>query len=350
MDLNIASVEDRQKWDDLIAASDGGTLFHTLKWLECLETHTTKKLFGQSYPGVLIPLVAREGTVIVALLPLFLYVCPGIRLVKSGCASDDTLYLGPVFMESGSLKPSKLQLRTIHLQKALDNYIKNELKAHFITIRFSPSNTDARPFIWDGYTVELAHTYIHNLEKGTDAVWQGFNAGARRDILKAQKSGLSVVQGGIEDAEFIYDTLAARNRANSSRAFVLDIVRTFFPNNCSVFIAKRNEKRLSGIIVLNYGNCAYGWIGFPKMEGDRLLVNELLMWEIIKWAHSKGYHTLENLGADDITTFPFKRKFNPRLQPYFTVTAASFLFRSYLCLKRLISPPRYELEEDKGGE
>lgn len=350
MDLKIASVEDRQKWDDLIANSYGGTLFHTLKWLECVETHTTTKLLGNIYQGVLIPLVAREGAVIVALLPLFLYSGPGVRVVKSGSYSDDTIYLGPVFMESGSLKPEKLQIRTQHLQKALDNYLKNEIKAQFVTIRFSPFNTDARPFIWDGYDVEPAHTYIYNLENGIDEIWQGFSSGVRNDIIKTQKSGVSVEQGEIEDAEFIYDKLGARGRTNSSKAFVLDVIRSFSPDNCSIFIARQNEKRLSGVIVLYYGNYAYLWIGFPRIEGVRTRANELLMWEVIKWAHSKGYHTLENSGADDITTFPFKRKFNPKLQPYFTIVGSSFLFRSFRYMKRLIAPPHYELERNIGGE
>jgi hypothetical protein len=350
MDLKIASIEDRKKWDNLIDNSYGGTLFHTLKWLECIESHTTTKLLGRSYSGVLIPLVAREGAVIVALLPLFFYSGPGVRIVKSGSYSDDTVYLGPVFIESGTLKPSKLQMRTVHLQKALDNYLKNELKAQFVTIRFSPFNTDARPFIWDGYDVEPAHTYIYNLENGVDAIWLGFNSAVRNDITNSQKNGVSVNKGGIEDAEFIYDNLADRGRTNSSKAFVLDIIRSFSPDNCSVFIATQNEKRLTGVIVLHYGNYAYLWIGFPRMEGDRLRANELLMWEVIKWAHSQGYHSLENSGADDITTFPFKRKFNPKLQPYFTIVGSSFLFRSFRYLKRLIAPPKYELEKNTGRE
>jgi hypothetical protein len=345
MELKVASIEDRQKWDDLIANSCGGTLFHTLKWLECMENHTTTKLLGRTYRGVLIPLVAREGAVIVALLPLFLYSCPGVRIVKSGSYNDDLIYLGPVFMDSDSLKPEKLQVRTLHLQKALDKYLKNELKANLVTIRLSPFNTDARPFIRDGYDVEPAYTYIHNLENGTDAIWLGFNKTVRQEIKNAQKNGVSVEQGGIEDAEFIYDKLATRYRTNSSKAFVMDIIRSFSPNNCSVLIAKRNHERLTGLIILHYHNYAYMWIGFPKMDGEKLYANQLLMWESIKWAHSKGYHILENAGADDIATIPFKRKFNPKLQPYFTITWASFLFRSYRYTKRLISPPRYEVEE-----
>ncbi len=350
MDLKIASVEDRQKWDDLVANSYGGTLFHTLKWLECVETHTTTKLRGHRYPGKLIPLVAREGAVIVALLPLFLYTGPGSRIVQSGSDLDGTIYLGPVFMESDSLKPEKLQVRTMHLQKALDKYLKNELKTHLVTIRFSPFNTDARPFIWDGYDVVPAYTYIYNLENGTDAIWSGFKRGVRKDINKAQKLGISIEQGEIEDAEFIYDKLDERNRMQQSKAFVLDIVKSFSPVNCCVFIAKQNEKRLTGLIVLYYGNYAYMWVGFPGIEGDRSHANELLMWEVIKWAHAKGYHTFENSGADDTTTFPFKRKFNPELQSYFTITWASFLFRSDRYLKRLISPRHYELEDYKEEE
>jgi lipid II:glycine glycyltransferase (peptidoglycan interpeptide bridge formation enzyme) len=253
-------------------------------------------------------------------------------------------------MESGSLKPEKLQVRTMHLQKALDKYLKNELKTHIVSIRFSPFNTDARPFIWDGYDVSPAYTYIYNLKTGTEAIWLDFSRGVRKDINKAQKSGISIEQGGIEDAEFVYDKVAARHRINLSKVFVMDIVRSFSPDNCSIFIARLSEERLSGLIVLHYGNYAYGWIGFPRLEGDKLHTNEILMWEVIKWAHAKGYHTLENMGADDLTTFQFKRKFNPTLQSYFTTTKASFVFRSYRYLKRLITPPHYELEEYKDGE
>jgi hypothetical protein len=350
MNITIASDKDREKWDFLVAESPSGTLFHTLKWLECMETHTTAGLIGMHLPGKLILLVFREGSTIVALFPLFLYSGPSVRMIKSGSYDDDTIYLGPVFMDTDSIQPAKLQLRALRLQQALDQYIRKKLKANIVTLRMSPFITDARPYIWTGYDVELSHTYVFDLLQGVDPVWLGFHGGIRKNIRNARNRGISVERGGLEDALFIYDTLAARGRTNSSRAFVMEIVRAFSPDNCSVFIAKQDGRRISGKIVLFFKDRAYFWIGAPGMVGDDRGTNELITWEVIRWAHASGFHFLESMGADDITTFPYKRKFNARLEPYFTVFWASFLFRSYRYLKRLTSSHHHQTVEEKNRE
>ena len=92
---------------------------------------------------------------------------------------------------------------------------------------------------------------------------------------------------------------------------------------------------VSGVIVLHYGHYAHLWIGFPGSDKDYLGANELLMWEAIKWAHAKGYHIIENTGGDDISTFQFKRKFNPTLIQYISIDGSSFVFRSYKYIKTL---------------
>jgi hypothetical protein len=349
MDLKIASGDDRKKWDSLIAASEGGSVFHTLKYLECMAAHTTTNVLGHQSPGVLYPLVAREGEVIVALFPIFLYSGHGIRIVKSGSYSDDTIYLGPVFMESDTLKPAKLQVRALRLQMALDVFLKDEMKVHAVYLRISPYYPDARPYLWSGYDAEPAHTYEFCLKDGTDRIWEGFSRRVQKVIINAEKRGLSVERGGIEEAEFIYDMLHERNRANSSKAFVLDIVKSHSPDHCSIFFAAIEGKKISGIIVLHYGHRAYMWMGYPRYNMEFPGVNEKLMWEVIKWAHSQGYHILENIGGDDISTFQFKRKFNPELRLYFVVNGSSFLFRTFKYLKYLISP-RIDLEKYIGGE
>jgi hypothetical protein len=349
MDLKIASSEDRKKWDSLIAASYGGSVFHTLKYLECMEVHTTTNVLGHQAPGVLYPLVAREGEVIVALFPIFLYSGHGVRIVKSGSYSDDTLYLGPVFMGSDTLEPAKLQVRALRLQMALDAFLRNELKVHAVYLRVSPYYPDARPYLWCGYDAEPAHTYVFSLKEGTDRIWDCINRRVQKKIINAEKRGLCVKMGGLEDAEFICDMLHARNRANSPKAFVLDVVKSHSPDYCSVFFATADGKKLSGVIVLHYGHRAYMWMGYPRSAIEFPGVNEMLMWEVIKWAHSQGYDILENMGGDDISTFQFKRKFNPELKQYFIVNGSSFPFRAYKYLKHLLSP-RYDLERYIGSE
>jgi len=344
MDLKIASDDDRKKWDTLIANSYGGTVFHTLKYLKCLEAHTTTSLLNYQLKGELCPVVAREGAVIVALFPLFLYSFHGVRIVRSG-TQNDLPYLGPVFIEGDSLKPSKLQIRSLRLQKELDVFIKRGLKAHAIHLSVSPFYPDARPYLWSSYDVHPKHTNFFYLDQGTDAIWTGFNKGVRKIIVNAQKRNISVESGGLEGAEFIYDVLNMRNRTSSSKALVMDIVKSLIPDNCTVFIARLDGKMLSGVIVLHFGHYAHLWIGFPGSDTDYMGANELLMWEAIQWAHAKGYQILENTGGDDISTSQFKRKFNPALKQYMVIDGSSFLFRSYSYVYKLAQLSNSKLDK-----
>ena len=345
MELKIATEDDRKKWDEIIANSYGGTVFHTLKFLECLESYTTTSFMNCSVKGKLCPLVAREGAVIVALFPIFLYTIHGIRFVRSGNDREDLMYLGPVFLEGDTLKPAKLQIRALRLQKEINHYLTSQLKTHSLSIRVSPFFPDARPYLWSGYDVYPLHTNFYYLDKGLDPIWSGFNRGVRKIIVNAQKSNIIVRRGEIKDAERIFDLLDIRNRTNSSKILTLGIVRKLYPENCSIFVVQNGGILLTGVIVLHHGRYAHLWIGFPKSDTDLSGANELLMWEVLRWAGSNGYQVLENTGADDITTFQFKRKFNPVIKQYFRAENSSFLLRSYKYIRRLMFSSRKDIRQ-----
>jgi hypothetical protein len=345
MDLSIATEEDRKKWDTQITDSYGGTIFHTLKYLRCLESHSSKSLFQSQEKGRLIPIVAREGAEIIALVPLFIYTSHGIRIVRSGNDRQDTMYLGPVFLQDYALKPSKLQIRALRLQKELDVFIKNRLKAQMVHLIVSPFYPDARPYTWSGYDVQPLHTYFIDLGKGPDLIWSDLNRGVRNMISKARKNQIRIENGSIEDAERIYDLLRTRTRTNSPKNLILDVVRTLSPDNCRIFTAKQDNELLSGVIVLHYGRYAHLWVGFPGSDTQNLGANELLMMEAITWAHSEGYHILELVGGDDISTFNFKRKFNAALKPYFKTNGSSRFLRTYKYAKQLIMRSDIDLDD-----
>jgi hypothetical protein len=344
MELRIATEEDKKKWDNIIANSYGGTVFHTLKYLECLESHTTTTFMNRTIKGKLFPLVAREGVVIVALFPLFLYTYHGIRFVRSGNDREDLMYLGPVFLEGDTLKPAKLQIRALRLQKEINQYLTCQLKAHSINLRVSPFFPDARPYLWSGYDVYPLHTNFYYLDRGIDPIWSGFNKGVRKIIINAQENNLVVEPGEIKDAEEIFHLLNIRKRTNSSKILILDIIRKLYPENCSIFVIKKDGRVQTGIIVLHHGHYAHLWIGFPKSDTDLSGANELLMWEVIKWASHRGYQVLENIGADDIVTFQFKRKFNPAIKQYFKAESPSLIFRSYKYIRRLMFSSRKDIQ------
>ena len=66
MEISIATEADRGQWDEIVASSAEGTLFHTWKWLKIMEKHNVKKQYSRIFKGKLYPLIVWEGNEIYA--------------------------------------------------------------------------------------------------------------------------------------------------------------------------------------------------------------------------------------------------------------------------------------------
>jgi lipid II:glycine glycyltransferase (peptidoglycan interpeptide bridge formation enzyme) len=155
----------------------------------------------------------------------------------------------------------------------------------------------------------------------------------KRNIERVKKEGVTVTDGSKEDAFFIYNLLRERKRNNSSIDYLGDICDQFFPDHIKIFVAKAGSERLSGIITVIHKDKVIFWVGAPKCSYKGQFPNELIIWESIRWASEQGYKTFEILGADDFALYPFKRKFNGNLIPYYQMRwrSRSLIFISSLC-------------------
>jgi lipid II:glycine glycyltransferase (peptidoglycan interpeptide bridge formation enzyme) len=166
-----------------------------------------------------------------------------------------------------------------------------------------------------------------NLKNGTENIWNGFRKSLRLDITKAKKEGIEIVEGSRKEVEYIYDLLKERQRIRSTKDFLLEIFDNFHPQNLKVFIAKKEDDCLSGIITTCYKNKVSFWIGSPKLLYNGISPNELVLWESIKWACENKFEFYEIVGADDLSLYPFKSKFNGELVTYLSLRWFSPMFR-----------------------
>jgi len=91
--------DDQQKeWDDIVASSSHGTIFHTWKWLRIVEKHTKMRF---------LPLMAYKGNELVALYPFFIQKRGIFSLAFSPPPQTYLLYLGPVIRGYDALKQDK---------------------------------------------------------------------------------------------------------------------------------------------------------------------------------------------------------------------------------------------------
>ena len=144
VEIRIANNADAQEWDRIISESPHGTLFHQWNWLKITEKHTQTKLY---------PLIGIKNGVPIGVFPLFFQKKGPVRMVFSPPPHAALFYLGPVFTGYDTLRQEKWENMYIDFQNSVENFIKNDLNANYISISLSPALQDPRPFTWSGYTI-----------------------------------------------------------------------------------------------------------------------------------------------------------------------------------------------------
>jgi lipid II:glycine glycyltransferase (peptidoglycan interpeptide bridge formation enzyme) len=335
MELKIAEGTESVQWDIIVKSSPNGTIFHLWKWLKLMEKYSVLEIFGTRFKPKLYPLFIMEREEPVGIYPFFFFKTSLINFCNSPPPNVDILYLGPLMPKIDTMKPERKGIFLHDLQVKIDRFLKNDLKSNYILINTPPGFDDCRSFKWGGYHVDPRYTYYIDLSAGTDQIWRGFNRSLRYYIEKAKKEGICVVDGTKEDACYIHDQLKERKKTSSSKEYLEEVFDVFFPDHFKVFIAKADSERLSGIITVIGTDTVSFWVGAPRHTYKGLSPNELVLWESIRWAADQGYKTFEILGADDYSLFPFKRKFNGKIIPYYqmnwlspTLNVASSLYYS----------------------
>jgi len=313
MNIDI-KISDEREWKKLEGNPQHGTIFHTWEWLKIVEKHVNMRLY---------PIIGMRGSNIIGIYPLFLHRNFILRAVFSPPPWVAVPYLGPVILEYEKLKQDKRESVFIAFQRKVDEFIREEMKAHYSFIKTAPGILDARPLKWNGYIVEPIYNYVIDLRKGADSVFKNFKKKLRQNIKRAKRRGISVEEGSREELEWIYETIVTRyeeqNRKISlSKGYLIDLFNTFHPHNMKIFVAKYNGELIGGMIDFYYKNKVTSWLGNVKSNVGGMSPNELLQWEAIKHAIKCGMEYYEEIGANTERLCHYKSKYNPSLSICFS--------------------------------
>lgn len=323
--VEIARESDQTKWDEIIARSSYGTIFHTWSWLKLAEEQTKSRF---------VPLMLYKGTELVGLYPFFIAKKGPINLAFSPPPKAYLLYLGPVIVDYQNLRQDKKESIFIDIQNAANHYLFNTAGCRYSRIRTSPGLFDSRPLKWTGYEVDPLYTYRVDLRQGMDEVWKNFDRKLRNEINKAIKSGVTVRQGDWEDLVFIYNRLSERYLdqgvvSSDYIPYLQKLYDRFYPDNLKIFVAEYKGEKVGGTINLVDKNIMYLWVGIPKTTLPGLSPNDLVQWEAMKWSSEHGLTMYEEMDAgDDSRLRYFKSKYNPDLEIWYSATKySSAIFR-----------------------
>jgi hypothetical protein len=323
IEIRVAQNADAKEWDAINSESPHGTIFHQWNWLKITEKHTQSTLY---------PLIGIKNNTPIGIFPLFFQKKGPIRMVFSPPPHAALFYLGPVLLGYDTLNQEKRENNYIEFQKSVDTFIKNDLKAHYISISLSPALQDPRPFGWSGYSVGLNFDYSVDLSHSYDYLLQRLDKKQRQNLNRAKKRGIFVEVGGKKEYEKILDLMDIRyeqqgKNVRESKEYFLDIYDEY-KENLKIFVAKVDGEVITGTIDFQYRDTHYSWIGNPKPKNQMApSPNDLLICESVRIAQVQGfryYITMSAAGDKRLHSY-YASKFDPKLKIYFSVKRNTFL-------------------------
>ncbi|MBL9134290.1 MAG: GNAT family N-acetyltransferase [Verrucomicrobiales bacterium] len=138
-----------------------------------------------------------------------------------------------------------------------------------------------------------------------DDILAGMRSSTRKHIRQGLKRGLKVRMGDEADLkafDALLDALCERRgaRRNIPRLdFLVQLWRGFQPSGgLRIFVAEHAGVPIAALLVFTLGEWVREWrIGWNG-EHAELLPNELLRWEVIRWAKERGFRWYDFSGID----------------------------------------------------
>lgn len=278
------------------------TPFHKIEWLQGIEKVLAKDVFCMYDYGpngdvvFTLPLIYKSGM----LFPEMHSFSMEYDLVYGGPLLGKTDPPGNGSLESyvaGSLKPAKSLIMTLPPRFPIERCNGAHLK-------------------------HICNTPIFDLSSSLEELWNALPyKNVRCNINKANKCGVCVAPGRIDHLGFFHEYLKLTLTFYGREALPMEYykhVATFSFSH--IFSAMQEDLPIAVAIVLTHHDTVYYWGNASSHEHRNSRPNDLLVWEIMKWAKENGYKYFDFLitplqALQGVTRF--KLKFGAEIHPIY---------------------------------
>ena len=326
--MTVELLEDKKRWDQFVETSPQGSLFHKWAFLKTVERHSKYKF---------LPYCVYSGEELRCIFPFFIGRNHGLTALNSPPWHTQIPYLGPTF------DPSVQERRTVGREKIFEQVVGEVCKEidtiapNIVSITTVPDFLDVRFFMWKNYREHVRMTYAIDLERSLDEIWASFSRHCRQRIRQLSAYSPEIQQ--TDDVSGMLDIWRSRFSELGMRvpllsdSYLKELVAAF-PQDVTVYNLTIDGRLAAAIACCAMQKGRYGlWIGGVSARRD-LGVNEYLDWEVVKRAKSEGFKKLD-LGPSDAGPSQYKAKFNPALEPYWTLEKTDTLHKIHSAGKML---------------
>lgn len=316
MTIEITTLTDSESdsWNNYVERAPQASPFHRYEALNLLAQETESKLYT---------LIGFKGQEPVGLLPLFESKQGPFRQVASP-PELEVFSLGPALLNFRKLKQRKGERRHQQFIEGCLDWIEEHLNPDSVDIRTVTGYNDLRPFIWRGYDVSPSYTYVVDLTPDEDELLMSFSSDARSNIRDDMNESVDIQHCGIEGIEPIVGRIRDRHREQNKSysltpQFVEALYRRLPVGVMRVYTVQVEEETVGGMITFEQNETVYRWQGGAKTGSD-LPANDILDWQIMSDAKSRGFTRYDLVGANSPRLCRYKSKFDPDPVEYYVAT------------------------------
>lgn len=303
--MTLHEIKNNEVWDNFVDSSPYGMIFHKSDFLNIIQKHSGFQLKKFGF---------FKGNELLGVLPVFTKKFISKNLIFSPPPGSGVPYLGMVVSKNyDKLKENK----KISLVKTISDDIKKDLtnSCMYYSIQNPLYLTDTRPFLWNGFDVNVHYTYVLDLNNGIGDIKINLHRHLRNELNKIPEKNLYFKKS--DDVNFFYDDLKKRYDAQKiklplySKEYVGEIISKFPEYLDLIYLYDLNDNVLGSILMNKYKRYIV-WMGITKSDSSSF-VNNYLIWKMIEEACNNNMKLFEINGARNENLAFFKSRFNPDL-------------------------------------
>ncbi|WP_214019931.1 GNAT family N-acetyltransferase [Methanoculleus sp.] len=297
-------------WDELVAGSLQGTVFHTSDWLQKTASSLNRAL---------VILGCYEDETLIGGCPLLLS-NPYKLLRIASSAALLAPYGGMVIAGVESTKRREKELHADRVIASIRDHIVRKRFDHVDLVN-SPGLGDIRGFTRNGWSARVYYTYMLPINGD---VFEHISKNARRSIRKAQKLGITATEHFDPGTywELTKKTFAKQNtQPPFSRKHLMSMLDAIREKNLGEMWVARTpsgEVAAAEVIVCDQ-KTAHRWSAASSEEHLNTGAASLLLGEVITHFAERNYPSVNLMGGNMARLSAFLSTFNPDLVPYYGV-------------------------------
>ncbi|MFC3476470.1 GNAT family N-acetyltransferase [Halobacterium litoreum] len=329
MSIEVRTVDDADRWNELVADAANPTAFHLAEGLDVLAEYADADCHH---------LVGFKGKEPVGVFPVFTMSKGPVTAAFSPPPDLKVHYLGPSLLDRQEMKRRRRDKRNRRFVDACLDWLNEEHDPKFTTLLTPPGYDDVRPFVWQEFDAKPRYTYLVDLTRDREELLSAFSSDARRNVSNNYDVAYTLEEGTVEDAARVVEQVRARHEEQGepfplSTEFVTDLYERLPDGVVRPYVCRIDGEFAGGSVVLEYGDTSVCWLGGAKTDSE-IPVNDLVDWHCCVEAMDRGQSAYDLAGANNARIAGYKAKFAPDLVSYYRLQNAS---RTMSALSKLYS-------------